>query len=319
MRRFEVLLDKQAVGWVEARDARAAITEAYKITPYDPRRSLSLRRDELSMHILIDTTNWRVLARHDSAKALAALALIQFNNIDSVIIRAGENKNFSVFDAGQLISIASSIGVDITGIPAYAGKIRAMREAIEATDWLLLPFTTEDLSAQAYGIDPAYDRPLAFDPVGEEPKALKGWHVEPQRNRARQDSPHWHMFAAGLGYGPGRTSPEALAHLQGEAVAEGSAPRASNAPPRPSRGRTGAPAQPKAPKPPRAPGAPATRPKEGTSTGKVWSIADEVRAEMPDLTGKDLRAEINKRCTEAGVNAGTVNVQYGKWKSSVGL
>lgn len=317
MKRYEVMIDGQPQGWVEGLDSSLAIQAAYAEHGYNPRQSLSLRRDELSMHILIDSTNWKAIARHDSSKALAALALIQFNNADTVIVRCGENKNFSMFDAAQLSSIAASIGVDLSQVEGYAGKIKAMRQAIETTEWLALPFTTEQLSAQAYGIDPEFDRPLAFDPEGQEPKALKKWHVEPQRNRQRQDSPHWHSFAAGLGYGPGVTTPEALAHLAGE----GAPARA--APPRPSRaGTPGAattPKAPKAPKPPRAPAAPSARPKEGTSTGKVWSIADTVRAANPSLSGKELKAPVLAACVAEGINAGTVNVQFSKWRSSNGL
>lgn len=61
---------------------------------------------------------------------------------------------------------------------------------------------------------------------------------------------------------------------------------------------------------------PTPRPKPGTATGRVWDIADEVLAAMPDADHKALRAEIVKRATADGINPATVQVQYGKWKGS---
>ena len=316
MKRYEVLLNGTPAGFVETVDETSAVSEAYKLHPGDPKVSLTLRRDTQAMNVLIDTTNWRVLARHDSHKALAALAVIQFNNVDSVILRGSENRVYAAFDQTQLAAIGANMGLDLSSLPGLTDRIRALRSAIEGAAWLTLPFTTAQLEAQAYVIDPRFDQPLAFDPTSEDmPKDLKAWHVEPQRNRARQDSPHWHMFAAGLGYGAGVTTPETLEHM-GEAAPDAAPSGARrSAPKRPP----ATPAAPKAPKPPRAPGAPATRPAAGTSTGKVWEAADAVHAKDPDLRGKELKAAVMAACAELGINAGTCNVQFGKWKSSVGL
>lgn len=317
MKRYEVLLNGHPSGFVEAVDETGAVGEAYKLAP-DARTSITLRRDTQAMHILVDTTNWRVLARHDSHKALAALALIQFNNVDSVILRGGENRVFSAFNATQLAAIGTNLGIDLRSYTNYTDRIRALRAAIEAAPFLTLPFTTNHLEAQAYAIAPGFDRPLAFDATSEDtPKPLKAWHVEPQRNRARQDSPHWHMFASGLGYGAGTTSPEALAHLAGDPAPAESPSGARRSPPN----RPGAtPAAHKPPKPPRAPGAPATRPAASTSTGKVWDLCDKEHAAVGEVTDwKAFKATCAQRCQAEGINPGTFNVQYGKWKSSISL
>lgn len=323
MKRFEVLHDGIPTGFIEAVSTEAAVVAAQAQLPTRSKTTLSLRRSELAMHVLIDTSNYRALARHDSPKALAALALIQFNNIDSVILPVAANKSYSVFDAGQLASIATSVGVDLSGVTAYPAKLKAVRSALETLEWLALPFTSEDLQAQAYGLNPKFDGPLAYDPNSNEARELEAWHVEPQRNRARQDSPHWIAFRAGLGYGAGVTTPETLAHLQGSTgacpadVAERMAP--SGARRSPPKRPAATPAAPKAPKAPRAPAAPGTRPKEGTSTGKVWEAGDAVHARDASLTGKDLKAAVMEECSKLGVNPGTVNVQFGKWKASAGL
>jgi len=61
---------------------------------------------------------------------------------------------------------------------------------------------------------------------------------------------------------------------------------------------------------------PSARPKAGTVTGRVWDIADEVAAAMPDADHKVQRAEIIRRAVAEGINPATVQVQYNKWKGS---
>lgn len=64
---------------------------------------------------------------------------------------------------------------------------------------------------------------------------------------------------------------------------------------------------------------PGTRPKPGTVTGRVWDIADEVAAAMPDADHKAQRAEIIRRAVAEGINLATVQVQYSKWRGSKNL
>ena len=314
MKRFEAFINGCQVGFVEALDISGACDVIYKTHSPGASAILHFTRETNAMNVLIDTTNWRALARHDSYTALAALAVIQFANIDTQIIALGANKSWSVFDAEQLAAIAHSVGVDITKKASYPDIIKAVRTAVEELDWLALPYTTDDLKVQAYTIKPEDARPLGFNPGSDEPKILPKWPSEPQRNRKRADSSYWHCFAAGLGYGPGVTTEGTIAHLRGQrAPAPERSQECRSAPP--------APPKPKGkPKPLRAPGTPAARPKAGTSTGKVWDVADKLWAsfeEKADLKG--FRKLVNEACTQEGVNAGTVNVQFGKWKSSKGL
>lgn len=73
---------------------------------------------------------------------------------------------------------------------------------------------------------------------------------------------------------------------------------------------------PPVPKAPAAPKAPGVKPSKG-STGRVWEVADAVRAEMGGgpIT-KEMRAAIIARCETQGINAGTAATQYGKWKAT---
>lgn len=66
---------------------------------------------------------------------------------------------------------------------------------------------------------------------------------------------------------------------------------------------------------PRAPGEKPkyTRPKEGTTTAKVWDICDQLMAELGEIP---TRPEAIQRCVEMEINAATASTQYGKWKGS---
>lgn len=52
-----------------------------------------------------------------------------------------------------------------------------------------------------------------------------------------------------------------------------------------------------------------TRPKEGTTTGKVWDIADRLKA----------RAEVLAECRKRKINDATATTQFGKWRKYMGL
>jgi len=63
---------------------------------------------------------------------------------------------------------------------------------------------------------------------------------------------------------------------------------------------------------PRAVSDPASRPKEGSATGKVWAIADE----LSFGTAMATRKAVVDLCVRKGINAATASTQYGKWKGS---
>lgn len=69
----------------------------------------------------------------------------------------------------------------------------------------------------------------------------------------------------------------------------------------------------RAPRVPRAQGDDPARPAPGSTTGKVWTICDELSANRT----KDVsRAEIMAACTAAGINPATAGTQYAKWKKA---
>lgn len=59
-----------------------------------------------------------------------------------------------------------------------------------------------------------------------------------------------------------------------------------------------------------------TRPKEGTTTGRVWAIADEISAKKGEPAD---RKTVIEQAVAEGINASTGATQYGKWRKFHGL
>lgn len=59
-----------------------------------------------------------------------------------------------------------------------------------------------------------------------------------------------------------------------------------------------------------------TRPKDGTTTGRVWAIADEISAKTQKPAE---RGDVVKQGVSENINASTCATQYGKWRKFHGL
>lgn len=57
-----------------------------------------------------------------------------------------------------------------------------------------------------------------------------------------------------------------------------------------------------------------TRPATGTTTGRIWEIADNLSTEGPAK-----RAPVLAQCKEEGINNATAATQYGRWRKFYGL
>ena len=73
---------------------------------------------------------------------------------------------------------------------------------------------------------------------------------------------------------------------------------------------------PKEPKEPRVEANGVVRPKDGTSTGRVWAIADEISAAKGAPAP---RKEVMDQCAAEKINVSTAATQYGKWRKFHGL
>jgi hypothetical protein len=59
-----------------------------------------------------------------------------------------------------------------------------------------------------------------------------------------------------------------------------------------------------------------TRPKDGTTTGRVWAIADEISAKKGEPAD---RKTVIEQVVAEQINASTGATQYGKWRKFHGL
>lgn len=254
------------------------------------------------MHVLLDLTNGRAIARHESFLALAALAYIQFANLDTQVFRCGANKHFSALSSAQITSVITNLysGKPPPLPPEYGERLKLMRALLETTGWLELPFAVLDLVGQAHAIDANDDTPYAFEPSSATPTKLRTWTSEPQRNVKRADCSMRVHFAAGPAAAGAAPSPPP----PGKA-----APSRRPAPP------TGPAAPTPAPKAPRAASGPAKRPKPGTGAGQVWDIADAVLAANPNADRATLRPLIVEQAKAAGINFATAYDQFKKWST----
>jgi hypothetical protein len=150
------------------------------------------------MYTLIDCTNKFAIARHAEYKALAALAYIQFANVETTIVPLGENKGFAQFEHDELVGIGRNLGIKVPAATAsnYGATIKQVRAAIESAENLELPFGLDKLMYQANSIHPDCMLPRAFDPSDgiNVAKFVARWCVGPQENRARKESTYGSMF-----------------------------------------------------------------------------------------------------------------------------
>jgi hypothetical protein len=58
-------------------------------------------------------------------------------------------------------------------------------------------------------------------------------------------------------------------------------------------------------------------PKQGSKTGRVWTLADDVLAKhAAPYEWKKVRAEVAAACEADGINSSTMSVQFSKWKKT---
>jgi hypothetical protein len=261
------------------------------------------------MYVLIDSTNHKALATHDSYIALSCLAYIQFANVDCVIFPTYEGRPFAQFDQAALEKITEGVlaGIDtVTRTASYTDAIGRCRELLNSATHLRLPFSADFLAEQAECIKPDDDQPyfIATDPGAKKPIKVAKWCVEPNVNRPRYATP----------------LAQELTRNTGAKVA----PDAPKGPPPPP----GAPKPPKEPKAPRVPRAPVEgrderngvrRPGAGSKTAVVWETADALAAAKKNKISdrKAFRAQVTATCKEKGVNSSTASVQYALWEKFI--
>lgn len=190
------------------------------------------------------------------------------------------------------------------------------------TDYELQKLYSNHTGQQA----PGYFRPHVLRAVAGALLSLKETDADPAE--ARQQA----FAAASLGkdrlqYVKGSSQPRIVPDLfelvAQQVAADAAAALAANLPaPTPAPEVLAAAPQPAAAPAPRAPRptstGPATRPAAGSTTGKVWDIADAWVTDECNTaaTDKEMRRQVIAECVKAGINSSTASVQYSKWLSS---
>lgn len=151
------------------------------------------------MYVLIDCTNKIAIAKHQEYQALAALAYIQFTNVECTIVPLDHNRNFAQFDHNELGKIAYALGLAMPKKNDYGALIKQVKAGIESAEQLNLPFGLDALLYQANTIHPDCDLPRNFvPPTDAHQLQVAGWPgrwaMEPQLNRRRKDSTYGSMF-----------------------------------------------------------------------------------------------------------------------------
>lgn len=151
------------------------------------------------MHVLIDCTNKVAIAKHAEYCALAALAYIQFANVECTIVPLANNRNFAQFDHNELGKIGWALGLKMPKVNDYSALIKQVKAAIDSAEQLELPFGLDALIYQADNVHPDCDLPRNFVPPDDAHQLpVAGWPgrwaMEPQLNRRRKDSTYGSMF-----------------------------------------------------------------------------------------------------------------------------
>lgn len=243
------------------------------------------------MYALIDCTNYKAIATHESEKALCALAFIQYANVDVVIMPCNENRPWAQFNEAQMESIFNGVVDSATTAfktTSYTDSIHKCREMVTAAPHLRLPISEANLIAQAERIPENSTKPFKIT-AGNTPQQLDRWHVDPQRDRSRYAQPTAIQLTRNTG---APAAPDVSGTMDS----------------------TGAPKPKRAPSVKRAKGS--NRPAPGSTTGKVWGIADAQLAAGKPYSERDpkaFRKQVIDECKANGINPSTASVQFGAW------
>lgn len=300
------------------------------------------------MHILIDHTHGRVIARHEQYIALAALHYIQFHDSEASIVRCDSNRAYAALDEVTLRAcLRNEPGV--TAATKYSDLIRKLRERYESDPAYLLPYDADHLTGQARKLHPSDWRAMRYMPKGTDAELA----VRPHGNVLRAESTFAINFASEALKGqtlapplPKRsTSPTLQAHPMynqpeepsmsaKKTPAKKSAPTKKSAPAKKAEPAKKVPAKKTAPAktaPAKAPKATkvavdrdtqngVTRPRPGGNTAAVWEAADVITAKKGSAaTFKEIDAKLDASEKTSHIPTATRRSNYAVWRKYNGI
>ena len=269
------------------------------------------------MYILIDCTNYSILARNPNYRILANLAYIEYANIDTYIFLECEGKSYSVFNRDQLILLLASV----SSLPQNYGNLdyseiwKCIKTALQSNSFLVVDHNFDKIETQAQCINYSDDKPYRYNPEGFKPRQSNCWVTPPHINRSRLCRSKNKTFLACASSSGNATIATQHQTFQPQTGYNIMAKKANG---NGSAEHTEAPA-PKAVRPrgvERIEQNGVKRPSAGGKCAAVWDIADNLSAEQKKPAEI---AEIMEVAKVQGLNENNVRVEFAQWRKFNGL
>lgn len=236
------------------------------------------------MNILIDREAMCVLYRHQDLNSVFNLMALECNHLAVVVMN--EDHSYSTFTDLELKLLYQNLtGQKYTGYSReiLENNVRGLMKALPETE--LVGFELAVQAHQAHN-------------TGEEGDNRFYQYMRGQRIPAQYSTPYTApALKLPAGYTPKQVAPET--------------------PPASVNAVAGVPAP--LPAAPRPVTTPTSAPKAGSTTGRVWEIAEIQLEKLGSGNMKELRRAIVSACENEGINPSTASVQYGKWKTTKNL
>lgn len=288
------------------------------------------------MNLLIDRTNYVIVAAASKSSHMALIAKHCFPGIAQLIVSTEDGRGWTELTSDEMQTLYKNISH--MDAPDFGTAIDHLR--IYGRQWTDYPTTLEELEARDaqqaipgpvetvqstwYWIHPESSCAGIVHSIAEAQALLA---ADPCVELVSSDD--YDSFLVGLAessdvpYVADTEDPEPdepISQSTVQAIVTGV--EAANAAAKGSNPASPAPSAPKAPKA----SSEAKAPSKPGATKRVWEIADQGVMLMEEsgnkLSGaniKQFRAALIAKCEEEGINPGTAATQFGKWKSTKGL
>lgn len=247
------------------------------------------------MYVLVDMTRLVFVYRHEHPHTLSNVASLELVQSDTRVLPCDNPWDFDVFtDTDIKLLFKNTTGADHKG---YSREYHLQTVCELANRVPLLDAVPEEAHVQAMSVGMGDKGFYRYVKGGRRPAPVDELFLEPVKLPRNQQAEQQALKTA-LQRPQATGAPTPWPFPDSDPAARSSTPRAPRAPRTATASADGT-----------APSAPG-RPKAGSTTGRVWDIADTKKG---SATGKDLRKAVIAACEAEGINPSTASVQFGKW------